>query len=120
MRAAGRLDADFGLAERADLRRGRFGLLFSGLLLGQLMQTVETAHDQEQDESDDEEIDDRGQERTVADRNLADTKRELGQVDVDNQSDQRRNDVIRQRIDNRLECRTDDDANRHVNDVAAA
>ena len=128
VRAAGRVVGNLALAERADA----LGLGRSGFRL--LVDLVHRADDEEHAERGQDEVDDVLDEQAVVDRADAGRRGRLGgnvaaaverdeqaaEVDAAGQhADQRHEDVVDQRRGDRAERRADDDADGHVDHIAA-
>ena len=110
------LDRNFAAAERARFggrRSGCFGLLAEA---GQLVDRLEQT---EQHERHNEEVDDRGNERTVAQLDRAEHKYKAAQIGAAEQTDDRIDKVFGQQGDNAGESAADDNTDRHVHHVAA-
>ena len=126
VRAAGRVDSDLRLAERADLRRRRRGLGFgvarSALfdLFAGILHHIKQLDDEKQHDRRQQEVDDRRQKRAVADLDLADLPDQIVQMRVGDKTDNRRKDIADERVHNRAERRADDYADREIDDVALA
>ena len=117
MRAARRALLELFLAERAG--GGRLG----GLFLDQaVLEFVHGLDEEEHDERDDQEIDDGADEGAEIDAVLGTRhgngeSRDLGAA-ARHQLDERVDDVVGQRCDDRGECAADDDADGHIHDIA--
>lgn len=120
VRASGGIDRNFALAIGADLgsrRCFRFVFLFFKFIFC----TVDHFDDAEENQGDQKKIDDGGQELTVIQGNRAAQRNaQRIQVRTAGKTDDRVQNVINKRINNRCEGAADDDTNRHVHDISAA
>ena len=84
--------------------------------------TRQRVHALDQEENDDghqDEVENGGEKRAVTDLHFPDLDSQIAQIRIGKQADQRGNDVVHQRIDDRLESRADDNADCQIHHVAA-
>ncbi len=118
MAAAPGLERDCHHAFRAFFGRGRRGRSFFLLL-----QAIHGPHDHEHGKGNDDKIDHGIDKDAVLDRDhrlILEIERQVAEIDAAGEQTHGRHDhVIHQRADNAAKGRADDDAHRHVHDVAA-
>ena len=110
------LERNFAAAERARFG-GRLSVCFG--LLAEAGQLVDRLEQTEQHERHNEEVDDRGNECTVAQLDRAEHKYKAAQIGAAEQTDDRIDKVFGQRGDNAGESAADDHTDGHVHHVAA-
>ena len=112
--AADSLDRDLALAVGAFLGGGLLRL-FHGLLV----QHIDGLDGHEQHEGHDEEVDDRVDEFADLDAGTAQADHDIREICLEEQADQRVDDVIHQSRDDGRERTADDDTDCHIHDVSA-
>ena len=131
MGALGSLDGDLGFAVRANLGRRRGGLVVA---VAQRIDAIHSAHEQEDDESHDQEIDDGGEEGAVIEGGGAGflgggeggvsrtVKRDepVGEIDAAGDKGNDRHDQVGNKgIDDGFESGADDHADCHIDHITA-
>ena len=118
MGATSGINSNLTLAVGTNLS-GRLSGSFLFLLLTDIVQGVHQLDDAEQNDSDDEEVDDSHNQGAVLEDNAVNGKGQAAEILLKDDTDQGRNQVGNQGVNDGLECSTDHNTDGHVNNVAA-